>query len=64
MSITTRCRRCGRTFQLDRAAILAGRWRLCSACRDSSPPGGAAGPSPDPRPVPAGAALVGPAKEA
>ncbi len=56
MPIEIRCRGCGRPFVADRAAILAGRWRLCPVCRDPSPPGGVAGPSPDPRPAPAGAA--------
>ena len=40
MPIEIRCRRCGRPFVADRTAILAGRWRLCPACRDPRPPGG------------------------
>ena len=49
MTITMRCRRCGREYDADRAAILAGpaRWRLCPACHDPSPPGGLAGGAPD-----------------
>jgi len=39
MSIETRCRRCGREYEADCAAILAGLWRLCPACRDPRPPG-------------------------
>ncbi len=38
MSIVIRCRRCGREFVADRHAILAGRWRLCPACRGLLPP--------------------------
>lgn len=49
MSLSTRCRRCGREYDLDRAAILAGTWRLCPSCR--TPPGGAAGQPPDLRPT-------------
>ena len=56
MGMRTRCRRCGREYDLDRAAIVAGRWRLCPACRDLPPPGradGAADPFvPRPAPVP------------
>lgn len=53
MSIEICCRRCGRPFVPDRRAIVAGPavWRLCPDCRDPSPPGAAAGPSPDPRPA-------------
>ena len=62
MSITTRCRRCGRAVEADRAAILSGLWRLCPACRDPQPPSGAAGVRPDARLIPA-AASDGAAKE-
>ncbi len=51
MPIEVRCRRCGRPFVADRAAILAGRWRLCPACRDPSPSGAPRG-----RPRPAAGA--------
>jgi len=42
MSITTRCRRCGREYDADRAAILVGPrwWRLCPTCRGPLPPTG------------------------
>jgi len=50
--IEVRCRRCGRPFVADRAAILARRWSLCPACRDPLPPGGGAGGAPEPRPRP------------
>jgi len=43
MSIETRCRRWGRPFVADRAAIVAGRWRLCPAWRAPSPPGALTG---------------------
>lgn len=33
MTIITACRRCGIEFEPDRAAIVAGTWRLCPACR-------------------------------
>ena len=39
MGMRTRGRRCGREYDLDRAAIVAGRWRLCPSCR-GLPPGG------------------------
>ena len=35
---TTTCRRCGVEFEPDRAAILAGAWRLCPDCRDAPSP--------------------------
>ena len=42
----TRCKRCGRLFDLDRTAILYGRWRLCPDCRGPLPPSGGV-PVPD-----------------
>lgn len=56
MTIELHCRRCGRIFTTDRAAILAGPhlWRLCPECRDPSPPGGLAGGAPDRPPLGAG----------
>lgn len=56
MSILTRCRRCGREYEADRAAILAGPavWRLCPPCRDPNPPGGLAGAAPERTPLGAG----------
>jgi len=56
MSVIVVCRRCGREFAPDRRAILAGRWRLCPACRDPEPPGGAAGRPPERVWAPAGEA--------
>ena len=49
MIVTTRCRRCGRDFDADRAAILTGPrfWKLCPLCRDPGPPGALAGGAPD-----------------
>lgn len=47
MSIQTRCRRCGREFEADRAAILSGCWRLCPDCRDLPPPSRAPEPPSD-----------------
>lgn len=38
MTIATHCRRCGAEHEPDRAAILAGTWRDCPACRDPDPP--------------------------
>ena len=29
----TTCRHCGREFEPDRRAIVAGSWRLCPACQ-------------------------------
>ena len=48
MTITTRCRNCGREYDADRAAIRLGPrwWRLCPVCRDPSPPGGPANGQP------------------
>lgn len=40
MILQTRCRWCGRMFDLDRAAILGGKWRLCPDCRGPLPPTG------------------------
>jgi len=40
MTIATWCRRCGSEFTADRAAILAGRWRLCPDCRAKPAPVG------------------------
>lgn len=42
MPLATTCRRCGIEHEPDRAAILAGTWRHCPACRDPDaerPPG-------------------------
>ena len=50
--IEIHCRRCGRPFVADRAAILARLWSLCPACRVPLPPGGGAGGASDPRPLP------------
>lgn len=33
MTVVTRCRQCHQDFDADRAAILAGAWRLCPTCR-------------------------------
>lgn len=50
MSLTTRCRRCGRAYPLDRAALLSGQRRFCPACRN--PPGTPASGAPDVVPKP------------
>ncbi len=42
MMLQTRCKWCGRLFDLDRAAIVRGRWRLCPDCRGPLPPTGGA----------------------
>jgi hypothetical protein len=47
MGLRTRCRRCGRNYDLDRDAIVSDRGRLCPACRDVLPTGRADG-APDP----------------
>lgn len=36
MTIATRCRECHQAFDGDRAAILAGAWRLCPTCREAA----------------------------
>ncbi len=46
MILQKRCTQCGRLFELDRAAILGGRWRLCPDCRGPLPPTGGV-PVPD-----------------
>ncbi len=46
MILQKRCTRCGRQFDLDRAAVLNGTWRLCPNCRGPLPPTGAV-PVPD-----------------
>ena len=43
MSIVARCRRRGRAFAADRAAIDAGAWRSCPACRPPAPTPGPEG---------------------
>ncbi len=40
MILEMQCRACGRLFDLDRAAIVVGRWRLCPDCRGPLPPTG------------------------
>ena len=40
MILQKRCTQCGRLFDLDRAAILGRRWRLCPDCRGPLPPTG------------------------
>ncbi len=40
MTMQTRCKRCGRLFDLDRTVILYGKWRLCPDCRGPLPPTG------------------------
>ncbi len=40
MMLQTRCTWCGRLFDLDRAAIVRGRWRLCPDCQEPPPTGG------------------------
>jgi len=50
MTIATTCRQCARAFDADRAAIVAGTWRLCPACRETpaatTPVAGAETPAP------------------
>jgi uncharacterized protein (DUF983 family) len=36
MTLATTCRQCGREYELDPAAIRAGQWRLCPACRETA----------------------------
>lgn len=38
MSILTTCKDCGAEFEADSAAITAGVWRSCPACRLATPP--------------------------
>lgn len=33
MKLSTTCRQCGREYVPDDAAIRAGTWQLCAACR-------------------------------
>jgi hypothetical protein len=33
MTVVVSCRQCGRGFEPDRRAIVAGSWRLCPACQ-------------------------------
>lgn len=37
ITINTWCRMCGLEFVADRAAIVAGVWRLCERCRPPQP---------------------------
>ena len=48
MSIATRCRHCGRAYEVDWATILDGPcwWRRCPDCRRPLPPAGG-GPAAD-----------------
>lgn len=40
MTVQTRCKRCGRLFELDRDAMTKGRRPLCPDCRRPQPPPG------------------------
>lgn len=37
MTISTTCRTCGREFEADRDAFVAGSWRQCPDCRKPQP---------------------------
>jgi uncharacterized OB-fold protein len=37
-TIITTCRACGREYEPDRRAIVAGAWRLCPDCRAAGAP--------------------------